>query len=186
MRSTPACASGSSSSGLRRFSAVGDLLAAFPDCSAVPMPRQGEIADDFLDVVPSSRGLESIVDACLGRLASWLLTFDRVMIWKVGLAHDPRHRWCNLDFGYILEQTWMAMDLVFSGTSLDCRALEISLIGATRSIAGCQNILPGGEGVLATAPSGSTCFVYIVVAPAGAGGNLREAWVRRARALRTA
>ena len=181
--------SSSSSSG-RRFS-VGDLASAFPG-AALAVPRQGEIVREFLASVPSLSGtpaspaasFDAVLDLCFGRLARWLSTFESMMVFKVGICHDPEHRWLNREYGYIRDRSWHAMDLVYAGTSDECRQLEIGLISVTQSMAGSQNIRPGGEGVAAGSASGATCYTYFVMAGVGHGLGLTAAWALRTRALR--
>ena len=181
---------GSSSSSGRRFS-VGDLASAFPG-PALAVPRQGEIVREFLASVPSLSGtpaspaasFDAVLDLRLGCLARWLSTFETMMVFKVGICHDPEHRWLNREYGYIRDRSWHAMDLVYAGTSDECRQLEIGLISVTQSMAGSQNIRPGGEGVAAGSASVATCYVYFVMAGCGHGLGLTSAWAQRTQALR--
>jgi len=106
-----------------------------------------------------------------------------MMVFKVGICHDPEYRWLNRDYGYVRERCWHAMDLVYAGTSEECRQLEIGLIAATQSVSGSYNVKPGGEGVAAGSASCATCYVYFVVAGAGHGVGLTVAWAQRTRAL---
>jgi len=183
--------SSSSSSAGRSFSTVSELASAFPDATVLPVPRQGDVVRDFLALsdMPAtpaspSASLDAPLASCLGRLARWLLTFDAVMVFKVGIAHDPVHRWTNPDYGYIRDRVWCTMDLVFAGTSDECRRLEIGLIAATRGLPGCRNERPGGEGIAPGSTSGAACYVYFVVAGAGDGLGLNVAWARRDIELR--
>jgi hypothetical protein len=180
-----------SSLGRRRRFSAGDLASAFPG-PALAVPRQGEIVRGFLASVPSLSGtpaspaasFDAVLDLCFGRLARWLSTFESMMVFKVGICHDPEHRWLNREYGYIRNRSWHAMDLVYAGTSDECRQLEIGLISVTQSMAGSQNIRPGGEGVAAGSASGATCYTYFVVAGVGHGLGLTAAWALRTRALR--
>ena len=172
-----------------RFSAA-SLASAFPGL-ALAVPRQGEIVREFLGVVPPLSGTptaaaassDTVLDLCLGRLGRWLLAFESMMVFKVGICHDPKHRWLNREYGYIRERCWHAMDLVYAGTSEECRQLEIGLIAATQSVSGNQSVKPGGEGVAAGSASGATCYVYFGVAGAGHGVDMTVAWTMRMRAL---
>ena len=126
---------------------------------------------------------DTVLDLCLGRLARWLATFENVMVFKVGICHDPEHRWLNREYGYIRDRIWHAMDLVYAGTSEECRQLEIGLIAATQRMSDNHNIRPGGEGIAAGSASGAICYVYFVVAGAGHGMGMTVAWAARTRAL---
>ena len=168
----------------RRFSAAG-LAAVFPGL-ALAVPQQGTIVREFLLSGPPTAGsapFDTVLDLCLARLARWLSAFESMMVFKVGICHDPEYRWLNRDYGYVRERCWHAMDLVYAGTSEECRQLEIGIIAATQSVSGSYNVKPGGEGVAAGSASCATCYVYFVVAGAGHGIGLTVAWAQRRRAL---
>lgn len=122
-----------------------------------------------------------IVMSCLSRLASWEVTFQQLLVFKVGICMSPKDRWENTDYGgYAAEKIWMAMDLIYHGPGESCRQLEIQLINSLKSIPGCCNIKPGGEGV----QRGSThpCFTYFVLSPCGEGVGLEKAYALRMQA----
>ena len=151
------------------------------------LPLQGEL-------VWSERMCERSTDAlvsascrrplatCLWRTLSWFRSMNNLAVFKVGIAHDPAHRWSNDEFGYVRERMWMFMDIMVASSPGVCRELEIALIARLQSVAGCYNIKPGGEGI---SKSGSTpdsvgtdgtCYCYVVFAPAGGGRGLHDEW----------
>ena len=164
---------------------VASFVVAFPG-PALDAPRQGAIVRSFLRDMPdwtdpsaaASLG-DDVVAVCLGRLGCWFATFEHVIVFKFGICFDPEHRWGNREFGYLQERMWHFMDLLFVGCAQKCRRLEIALIAETRSIAGCQNEAPGGEGVAAGSEVADPCYCYVVVAAAGHGLGLRRAFDMR-------
>ena len=153
------------------------------------MPRQGAIVRSFLRDMPDLTGpsaaasLDDVVAVCLGRLGCWFPTFENIIVFKFGICFDPERRWRNREWGYLQERMWHCMDLLFAGSPQQCRLLEIALIGATRSVAGCHNVAPGGEGVAAGSESAGTCYCYVVVAAAGHGLGLHVAFDLRVSQL---
>ena len=113
---------------------------------------------------------------CLRRFLSWRICLGP-MAFKIGIAGDPNHRYHNDEFGYKHEGIWHFMEIMARETVQECRWLERKLIRTLKVFPGCQNILPGGEGVRADRTH--TSFVYMVAAAAGAGRSLASA--RRAR-----
>ncbi len=158
------------------FTSVGMLLDEYPESRPLPTPRQNDIVTSFLES-SCPRCPQEVVKSCLGRLASWYKTFNNVMVFKVGIAADPAHRFFNRDFGYCRDQMWMHMDLVFKGSAEECRQLEMSLISQLSSLGGCYNDKPGGEGVQAGASH--ECYTYFIMAPCGEGLSLRSAFLMR-------
>jgi hypothetical protein len=163
---------------------VASFVVAFPG-PAVDVPRQGSIVRSVLRDMPDLTGpsaaasLGDVVAVCLGRLGCWFATFEHIIVFKFGICFDPEHRWCNREFGYLQERMWHFMDLLFVGCAQKCRRLEIALIAETRSIAGCQNEAPGGEGVAAGSEVADPCYCYVVVAAAGHGLGLGRAFDMR-------
>ena len=96
------------------------------------------------------------------------------MVFKVGIAADPDHRFWNPEFGYHTERTWLLMEVLWQSPANQMRNLEVSVISAVQSLPGCRNESPGGEGVRADRVH--ECFLYIVVAPCGHGMGLEHAW----------
>ena len=168
---------------------VASLVSAFPG-RALDVPQQGDIFRHFLRDMPdltaglsAAASLDDVVAVCLGRLACWFASFEHIIVFKFGICFDPEHRWRNRAFGYLQERMWQFMDLLFVGSPQQSRRLEIALIAATRSVAGCQNEAPGGEGVAAGSESADPCYCYVVVAPAGRGLGLRRAFDLRVAEL---
>ena len=169
---------------------VASLVSAFLG-HALDVPRQGAIVRCLLrdmqdltgpscvasldDVVADDDGIAVF----LGRLACWFVTFEHIIVFQFGICFDPEHRWRNKDFGYLQERMWQFMDVLFVGSPQHCRRLEILLIAATRSVAGCQNEAPGGAGVAAGSEVVDPYYCYVVVAPAGRGIGLRRAFAMR-------
>ena len=168
---------------------VASLVSAFPG-RALDVPQQGDIVRHFLRDMPdltaglsAAASLDDVVAVCLGRLGCWFATFEHIIVFEFGICFDPEHRWRNRAFGYLQERMWQFMDLLFVGSPQQSRRLEIVLIAATRSVAGCQNEAPGGEGVAAGSESADPCYCYVVVAPAGRGLGLRRAFDLRVAEL---
>jgi hypothetical protein len=107
------------------------------------------------------------------RLATWYRALGPI-IFKVGIAADPEHRFWNREFGYDTEQEWLFMEVQARGPANHMRKLEISIIAGVGGLQGCRNQSAGGEGVRPDRVH--TCFQYMVVAPAGAGIGLQRAW----------
>ena len=107
------------------------------------------------------------------RLATWHTVLGP-MVFKVGIAADPDHRFWNPEFGYHTERTWLLMEVLWQGPANQMRNLEVCVIDAVQSLPGCRNESPGGEGVRADRVH--ECFLYIVVAPCGHGMGLEHAW----------
>ena len=109
----------------------------------------------------------------LRRFFAWKALLE-IMVFKIGIAADPEDRYCD---GYVHEQCWMFMDVVWQAPAHACRELEIALIASLGQIPGCQNVRSGGDGVH---PSRDyTCYCYVVYAPAGNGVGLVAAHADR-------
>ena len=126
------------------------------------------------------RGVNSSAEAvylhCMRRFLAWRIRLGP-MAFKIGIAGDPKNRYHNEEYGYEHERIWHFMEVMARDTAQVCRWLERKLICTLKVFPGCQNILPGGEGVRADRTH--TSFVYMVVAAAGTGRSLASA--RRAR-----
>ena len=107
------------------------------------------------------------------RLAAWYLALGPI-IFKVGIAADPDHRFWNREYGYDSEREWHFMEVQGRGPANQMRNLEISLIAGLGGLPGCRNEAAGGEGVHPDRVH--TCFQYMVVAPCGAGIGQQRAW----------
>ncbi len=107
------------------------------------------------------------------RLATWYRALGPI-IFKVGIAADPEHRFWNREFGYDTEQEWLFMEVQSRGPANHMRKLEISIIAGLGGLQGCRNQSAGGEGVRPDRVH--TCFQYMVFAPVGAGIGLQRAW----------
>jgi hypothetical protein len=107
------------------------------------------------------------------RLAAWYQALGPI-IFKVGIAADPDHRFWNREYGYDSEREWHFMEVQGRGPANEMRKLEINLIAGLGGLPGCRNESPGGEGVHPDRVH--TCFQYMVVAPCGAGIGLQRAW----------
>ena len=81
------------------------------------------------------------------------------VIFKVGLSRDPRHRFCNREYGYRQEGYQMMMLLACTTPSW-AAALERHVIAFSTGLQGhgCRNQAPGGESTPPEAP----VFVYVV------------------------
>ena len=119
-------------------------------------------------------------DHAVMRLMMWKHLFG-IIVFKIGIAADPTHRFRNPEFGYIKERVWHLMDVVLRGPANLCRVLEMQLISAMGLVQGCYNLKPGGEGVGKDQTYG--CCVYLVVAEAGHGMGLSVAWTKRRKLL---
>ena len=107
------------------------------------------------------------------RLAAWYQALGPI-IFKVGIAADPDHRFWNREYGYDSEREWHFMEVQGRGPANQMRNLEISLIAGLGGLPGCRNEAAGGEG--AHPDRVHTCFQYMVVAPRGAGIGQQRAW----------
>ena len=107
------------------------------------------------------------------RLAAWYLALGPI-IFKVGIAADPGHRFWNREFGYDTEKEWHFMEVQCRGPANQMRDLEISLIAGLGGLPGCRNQAAGGDGVRPDRVH--TTFQYMVIAPCGPGIGLHRAW----------
>jgi hypothetical protein len=107
------------------------------------------------------------------RLAAWYQALGPI-IFKVGIAADPDHRFWNREYGYDSEREWHFMEVQGRGPANQMRKLEISLIAGLGGLPGCRNEAAGGEGVHPDRVH--TCFQYMVVAPCGTGIGQQRAW----------
>jgi hypothetical protein len=119
-------------------------------------------------------------DYAVSRLLMWRNLIGPI-IFKIGIAAEPSHRFNNLEYGYRREGIWQFMDVVLCGSARVCRQWEIDLIFALQSFAGCYNVKPGGEGV--GKERTYICYLYIVVCDAGSGPL--SAAVKRRRLAQT-
>jgi hypothetical protein len=119
-------------------------------------------------------------DHAVMRLMMWKYLFG-VIVFKIGIAADPTHRFRNPEFGYTKERVWHLMDVVLAGPANLCRVLEMQLISAMGLVQGCYNLKPGGEGV--GKDQTYRCCVYLVVAEAGHGMAVSVAWTKRRKLL---
>jgi hypothetical protein len=119
-------------------------------------------------------------DHAVMRLMMWKYLFG-ILVFKIGIAADPTHRFRNPEFGYTQDRVWHLMDVVLAGPANLCRVLEMQLISAMGLVQGCYNLKPGGEGVGKDHTYG--CYVYLVVAEAGHGMGLSVAWNKRRKLL---
>ena len=90
---------------------------------------------------------------CCRQLAAWFAAIGPI-VFKVGIAADPDHRFWNPEFGYETERAWHFMDVVWSGPANESRQLEIDLISAFRGLPGCRNVSAGG---MVCGQTGSIC-----------------------------
>ena len=130
-------------------------------------------------------GESAFIAKCCWRFAAWSQVLQDLFVFKIGIAHDPVHRWWNEEFGYNKDQIWMFMDVMHAGSAAQCCWLEKALIFRLGSIPGCHNASGGGEGISAVSSAAggesSSCHCYIVYAPAGSGVGLRAAFLARKR-----
>jgi len=122
----------------------------------------------------------SVFAHCCRQLAAWFAAIGPI-VFKVGIAADPGHRFWNPEFGYETERAWHFMDVVWSGPANESRQLEIDLISAFRGLPGCRNVSAGGDGVRPDRKH--LCFTYLVVAECGHGLPLGRAWAKRRRLM---
>jgi hypothetical protein len=94
------------------------------------------------------------------------------IIFKVGMAADPDHRFWNREYGYDSEREWHFMEVQGGGPANQMRNLEISLTAGLGGLPGCRNKAAGGEGV----HPDRVHFQYRVVAPCGTGIGQQETW----------
>ena len=84
-------------------------------------------------------------------------------IFKIGLTKSPVPRWSNPVYGYAHDkfERWTGMRMLFlHKEALPAGLVESALIQYFRSVPGCRNSNPGGEGVDASCPG--PYFVYVV------------------------
>ena len=110
------------------------------------------------------------------RLSAWLFVLGPA-IFKVGIAASPMHRFFSSEFGYVLEERWHFMDVIWKGPANRCRQIEIDLIAATQCVEGSFNEKLGGDGVHPDRTH--ECYVYLVLAAAGHGLSLKRARMLR-------
>ena len=128
-------------------------------------------AGDALTARPTGEARPTCI-ACVGSSvggsasAPWLL-------FEIGIASDPHHRYHNDEHGYKHEGIWHFMEVMARDSAQECCMLERWLIHTLKAFPGCQNIRAGGDGVRADRTH--TCFVYMVVAAAGTGRSLASA-----------
>ena len=152
-----------------------------PASTTWQLPEQDSIVWRAPDSPPaaSQEGFQADLHRCLWFVLAWLRAL-RIAAFKIGIAFDPLDRWFNGSFGYQKEQMWQFMHVMYVGPPQSCRLLEIALISNLRSIAGCYNERPGGEGVSATSSSSApACYCYAVYAPAGSGIGMHSSWRQR-------
>ena len=156
--------------------------AAVPTSLAVP--RQDSVVFSGITSFFPESALETEVlvwpfKHVVARLAMWQAVLG-ILIFKVGIAADPRQRYRNPEYGYQHEGPWQFMDVLVQARASTCCVLEKLLIRSLGSISGClgcYNVKPGGEGV--QADSGHDCFVYLTIAEAGHGRDLAKEAKRR-------
>ena len=157
-----------------------EKVRAWGPAIVVDMPAQ----DAIVLSVPAAAGIDGEpVQHCCRRLASWLLLM-RPAIFKIGIAADVHERFFSEDIGYRhVDGIWRFMDVIWQGPASKCRQMEIDLIKEAGALPGCYNIRGGGDGVRPDREH--DCFVYVVLACAADGPDLRRACDnRRSRARR--
>lgn len=102
--------------------ALREFALSLGDLPTIDMPRQ----DDILWSV-SPGDLERAYTHALRRFFAWHDLLE-IIVFKVGIGSDPVDRYFNAEFGYVLENTWLCMDVVWKGPACDCRTLERRLI----------------------------------------------------------
>jgi hypothetical protein len=107
------------------------------------------------------------------RLAAWYSSMKPI-IFKIGIAAEPEHRFWNPEFGYHWEREWHFMEVQSRGPAQEMRKLETSLISSLGRLDGCRNVKPGGEGVRADRTH--ICFQYMVVASCASGLGQQKDW----------
>jgi hypothetical protein len=86
-----------------------------------------------------------------------------LVVFKIGITARPDHRFCNKQFGYILEGYHYMVLLHCEKNSRACGFLEAALISFFRDTQGCANIAIGGEGFSLEADLEATCYLYLVI-----------------------
>jgi hypothetical protein len=107
------------------------------------------------------------------RLAAWYSSMKPI-IFKIGIAAQPEHRFWNPEFGYHWEREWHFMEVQSRGPAQEMRKLETCLISSLGRLDGCRNVKPGGEGVRADRTH--NCFQYMVVASCASGLGQQKDW----------
>ena len=102
-----------------------------------------------------------------------------LVIFKIGIATGPEHRFNNLSFGYTYDG-YMFMDVLWRGSARDCCFVEDELIKDFQTKRGCQNLNRGGGGVDPNNTSYQS-HVYAVFAPCGDGIGIMAAARKRRR-----
>ena len=102
-----------------------------------------------------------------------------LVIFKIGIAADPEHRFNNQSFGY-MRDGYMFMDVLWRGSARDCCFVEDALILEFQTKRGCQNQNRGGGGVDPKNTSYRS-HVYAVFAPCGDGIGIMAAARKRRR-----
>ena len=141
-------------------------------CYEFPLPRVRWPHQN--DILLGSVVRKPSFEHCIARWAAWQASNNWLLAFKIGIAFDPRDRFLNKSFGYILEQRWHFMEVMCSGESNEIRQLEMQLISALKKFQGCMNERGGGDGV--SPETQGTCFSYMVFARAGDGIGLQAAW----------
>jgi hypothetical protein len=145
---------------------------SFGPLPTVEIPAQ----DAILWASQPSRLDLSNVDCCALIMAAWFELLGPTAF-KIGIAANPEERYFNTEHGYFKEGIWQFMCVCWTGGAQECRQAEISLITASRNLAGCYNLKPGGEGV--SPERTHSCSVYLVLAAAGHGISLQSACAMR-------
>ena len=100
------------------FRSFDGLARAYPDASDIAaIPRQDEfVRSAWSAAPPSTVTIATAREFCLARLVAWARKLGPAIVFKVGIAANPEHRYSNSEFGYVLERIWMFMDIVWEVT----------------------------------------------------------------------
>ena len=96
------------------FRSFDQLLRTFPDAGGLTLPRQDQcIRASLSSAPPTATAIADIRALLLERLAGWARLLGSAIVFKVGIAADPDHRYFNSEFGYVNDRMWLCMDVVW-------------------------------------------------------------------------
>ena len=154
---------------------------SYPTSDILATPQDGTIVWNYLfrdhTLALSQPGsVSQVVDHCSLHIHHRLTSMG-IVVFKIGVAANPGHRFNNPRFGYAHEG-YMFMDVLFRGSPRDCALLEDTLIALFKIQRGCRNVNPGGGGINVDNTSYQS-HLYVVFAPCGDGIGLVAAKRKR-------
>ena len=152
-----------------------------PTTGHLATPQDDTIVWDYLFrdhtfALSQPRTVSQIVDHCFLHIHRRLISMG-IVVFKIGVAAEPGHRFNNPEFGY-KHEGYMFMDVLWRGAPRDCAFLEDTLIKLFKTQSGCRNVNPGGGGINANNNSYQS-HLYVVFAPCGDGIGIMAAKRKR-------